>query len=226
MKIQKSWNDSYERKENFLFYPSDGVVQFVNRYIRKRIGISEFIDLVDYPVIGLDAGCGIGRHVKFGIEQGFSMFGFDLSSVSISIAHDWLARHLKICDIANLTIQSSNYLSYDNAAFNLLICDSVLDSMPFMTAQETIGEFYRISKPGTYFYSTYIFKSTLGTSWDWEIVIEDKHEKNTIQSYFDDTKIYRLLEPLFEIVTIRLFSYSSNDNEVNGRWQVVAKRRG
>ena len=41
-----NWEESYKRKENFIFYPQAEVVKFLNRYIRKKISTNQFIDIL------------------------------------------------------------------------------------------------------------------------------------------------------------------------------------
>lgn len=40
-----NWNNSYKNRDNFIFYPHEEIIRFVSKYIRKRIGIDEFMDL-------------------------------------------------------------------------------------------------------------------------------------------------------------------------------------
>lgn len=47
MKIRKEfWEKSYARNENFMFYPKEQSVSFLNRFIKKRLGVSTFKDLM------------------------------------------------------------------------------------------------------------------------------------------------------------------------------------
>ncbi len=61
--LKNKWQQSYLRSENFIFYPKEEAVKFLNRFVRKRIAVDKFIDIIDFlkkPVRGLDFGCGIG----------------------------------------------------------------------------------------------------------------------------------------------------------------------
>ena len=60
------WNDSFLRRENFLFYPQEEVVRFIAKYVRKRRGYDDVtVGLAPKPLRVLDLGCGIGRHLKY-----------------------------------------------------------------------------------------------------------------------------------------------------------------
>ena len=41
------WEKSYKNGDNFVFQPSEYVVRFVSKYIRKRIGLDVFDDYID-----------------------------------------------------------------------------------------------------------------------------------------------------------------------------------
>lgn len=36
------WEDSYKRQENYMFYPKEETVKFINRFIRKRTGFDSY----------------------------------------------------------------------------------------------------------------------------------------------------------------------------------------
>ena len=43
------WNESYNRGENYIFYPKEEVVKFLNRFVRKKVNIGEYKDLIRLP---------------------------------------------------------------------------------------------------------------------------------------------------------------------------------
>src|SRR5579862_9004921 len=116
---QDKWDASFERRENFVFVPSEHLVRFVSKYIRKRIGLGEFKDVMKFnpPPKLLDLGCGIGRHVIFGQEMGIDSFGVDLSPVAIETARKWAAK----CGISNpdkrLLVGSVTDLQFEDGYF-------------------------------------------------------------------------------------------------------------
>ncbi len=40
------WEDSYKRQENYMFYPKEETVKFINRFIRKRTGFNSYSDFL------------------------------------------------------------------------------------------------------------------------------------------------------------------------------------
>jgi SAM-dependent methyltransferase len=227
---KQAWNDSYDRQENFLFVPGDEVVRFAARYIRRRIGLNEFLDI--YPDAAgsrvLDVCCGIGRNIRFGAEMGFEMFGCDLSQNAVATAIDWLtpqlgpgaAERIKACDIRELPWQ--------NGFFAHAMCDSALDSMPYGIAEVGVAEIARVLKPGGYFYSSLISGDETGREPQFceEVVVEARHENGTVQSYFNEDKIKCLLAPLFDILECQLTQVRNPAKASHrGRWHVTSRRR-
>tara|TARA_B100001059_G_scaffold233106_1_gene272381 strand:- start:789 stop:1481 length:693 start_codon:yes stop_codon:yes gene_type:complete len=223
----REWNSSYDRKENYLFHPSDETVKFFSKFIRKRKGINVFDRIITENNRILDACCGIGRNIKFGSEMGFEMHGFDLSKNALAFSNEWLVRDLKLVQKSNLSISSIDKLSYENNYFDHVICDNALDSMSFKTAVDGISELYRVTKPGAFFYCSLISgdDSKFSKPFNGEINIKELHELATVQSYFSKTKIIRLIEPLFEIISLELHNITDNDGFIKGRWHVISKRR-
>lgn len=39
---KKYWEESYQRQENFMFYPKEESVKFLNRFIRKKTGFNSY----------------------------------------------------------------------------------------------------------------------------------------------------------------------------------------
>jgi hypothetical protein len=35
---KEEWDESYNRQENFIFFPKEEVVKFLNRFVRKKWG--------------------------------------------------------------------------------------------------------------------------------------------------------------------------------------------
>lgn len=227
---QSAWEESYGRRENFVFEPSDEVVRFVSRHLRRRVGLSEVIDVAPGAEGSrvLDAGCGIGRHLAFGTRMGLAMHGMDLSERAVATARQWLAQ-LGVRD-AESRVQANDIrsLPWDDAFFAHALSDSVLDSMPFDIAMAGISEIARVVAPGGYFYCNFISGNETGrpAGYEGEEVVNTKHEHNTIQSYFSKTKIAALLQNRFEIVSCELIQHSDHDQGVwSGRWHAVTRRR-
>lgn len=189
------WDESYSRKENYIFYPKEEVVRFFNRYIRKRTGPRSFNDLLHpgKPLKGLDFGCGIGRQVVLMEEFGVQGYGVDISSAAIDQAKE-LYRELlpgKTLRPDALQVLQGTKVPFADRSFDFAISDSVLDSMYFDVAREIIKELDRVT---TDLLFVSLIAPVAGMSGTPEVVIHNAFERNTVQSYFDENKIKRLLE--------------------------------
>lgn len=225
------WDSSYGRRENFVFSPCDEVVRFFSRYLRRRVGLDDVVDV--YPGAKgsrvIDIGCGIGRNVVFGTEMGMEMYGSDLSANAVEIARTWLAKKLGPEEAGKRLVASDiRKQPWPDQYFSHAMSDSAMDSMPFEIAQEGLGEIVRIVQPGGLFYCNLISGDETGRdpNFNGEEVVNSVHENGTIQSYFNRTKIRRLLEPQFEIISCKLQQISDPvENTRSGRWHVVSRRR-
>lgn len=226
-----AWDSSYGRHENFVFSPCDEVVRFFSRYLRRRVGLDDIVDV--YPGAKgarvIDVGCGIGRNVVFGTEMGLEMHGNDLSAKAVEVAKAWLGRKTGPEEAGKRLVASDiRKLPWPDKYFAHAISDSALDSMPFEIAQEGLGEIARLVQPEGYFYCNLISGDETGRdpNFNGEEIVNTVHENGTIQSYFNRTKIRRLLEPQFEILSCKLHQISDPvSNTRSGRWHVVSRRR-
>jgi len=205
---REAWGNSYQNRDNFLFYPNEEVIRFMAKYVRKRTGLNEYRDLLNLgrPARMLDLGCGIGRHVIMGHELGLEVYGIDLSDYAISQAQHWASK--KGIDNAPEKIRAGDIreLPWKNNFFDIVISHAVLDSMHFEIACSAIREVKRVLAPKGLFYCDLIsgHNSHHSREYAGEEIINTTHEKNTIQSYFNFTKIESLLDDQFEILTARL----------------------
>jgi SAM-dependent methyltransferase len=225
---QSAWEDSYDRGENHVFQPCDEVVRFVSRFLRRRISINMIIDVVEGQgkLRVLDLGCGIGRNLVFGIQMGLEMYGIELSEKAVLKAKEFVSTTQDTGGVKRVHQGDARHLPWERGFFDHALSDSVLDSMPFVVAQEAVREVARTLKPGSLFYLNLIAKVPLGgaTSLD-EEVVSTKHEQGTIQSYFDFAKIKQLLGDGFSVAGCELHRVDDEQGRtLRGRWHVIAKR--
>lgn len=222
-----AWEESYGRSENHVFYPSNEVVRFVARFLRRRVGLDKIVDVVDGAKGAkvLDLGCGIGRNLVFGTEMGLEMYGSDLSETAVAIARTWLSRQIGTAADDRVVAVDGIRVPWADGFFDHAISESVLDSMPFETARTVTTEIARLVRSGGYFYLDLISGDQTGkdADFDGEEIVTTRHEQDTIQSYFNRTKIDRLLGAEFEIVSCALHSIDDGKFR-HGRWHVVARR--
>ena len=202
---EREWNASYSNYDNYLFFPHEEIIRFVSKYIIKRVGLDDYVpisngqDSAELRV--LDVGCGIGRHVIALHSMGINSFGVDLSSEAIRVAKEWaLAENisdieslLKCGDICNMP--------WGNEFFGFAISHGVLDSMPFKIAKQACKEIARVLKPNALFYCDLVSgnDSDHAREYSGEVLVDAVHERGTIQSYFNYSKIEKLVGDYFTI---------------------------
>ncbi|MGR5064408.1 class I SAM-dependent methyltransferase [Photobacterium sp. DNB22_13_2] len=197
MKVYKnSWEASYLREENHIFYPKEQCVKFLSRFVGKRCDL-EHVAYYDEHFSGtqaLDFGCGIGAQTKLLADFGLMPSGVDISSSAIEKAK---ALYPDLAERFSL-ITGDGTLAFQDNQFSVAIAESVLDSMHFDIAQRSLLELDRVT-------DGYVFISLVGApmnhSTSLEEVVQTAHEFGTIQSYFDSAKTEALLaDTQFRIV--------------------------
>jgi SAM-dependent methyltransferase len=203
MDNKAEWDRSYENRDNFVFYPHEEVIRFVSKFIRKRVGLREFSDVV--PDVDrkrvLDLGCGIGRHVVYCHEMGMEAYGVDLSNTAVSAARQWAEAIGLPESEARICQGDVRQLPWSNGYFHYAVSHGVLDSMPFEIARAACVELARVMQSGGLFYCDLISgdDSRHAREFCGEEVVATTHEQGTIQLYFNMPKIYSMIEGAFSI---------------------------
>ena len=163
----KRWDKVYSKAFGGTWYPNEGVVRFAARYLQRRVGIGDY-DVRKKVGKILDTGCGNGRHVVFFAEQGYDVYGIDISEEAIEIAAAWVAKQgLHVA----LMVGDVEGLPFEAEYFDVVISHEVLDHVSFTKAKKAINEIKRVSREGAYFYLT------LRSIWDSEFSRGEEVEK-------------------------------------------------
>ncbi len=201
---KNTWNEVYSKNFSGMWYPSEGVVKFTARYLKRKIGIKKYDIKKDVRRI-LDVGCGNGRHVVFFAEHGYDVYGIDISSKAIEIANTWISMNELN---ANVKVGNIEKLRFDDEYFDVVILHEVLDHVTFSNAKKSMNEIKRVLTANGYIYIT--LRSTedseFGVGEEVEhntFILQNGYEKGVIQHYFDLEEIKELLEG-FSIFDIEL----------------------
>lgn len=239
------WDESYKRRENFIFEAKDEVIRFLSRYVRKRVGPDEFEDKL--PAIDgrrrlkiLDYGCGIGSQTFYVANKlKLDAVGVDISKEAIAIAETLLRGPEQ--GLSQFYVLYPGWeRSQAEFEYDVTICDCVLDSMAFNLAKEAINNLARITRK--YIFFSVISGHELGDSANAdEFVVDHAHEYGTVQSYYDTHKINMLVQETgFFISSMQLQTYHnltlsdeayelnhllSNTIKVHGRYFVLIERK-
>lgn len=201
----EKWDIVHSAGFRTTWYPMTGMVRFVARHIRKRIGINDYINRKKIRRI-LDLGCGNGNHIIFFAEQGFTVYGIDISREAIKIAKKWLKQKgLK----AQLTVGDAEKLPYKNNYFDLVVSHGVFDHISFSKAKNAIEEVQRVLVPEGYLFITLRSTESSECGRGKKIakntyVLQEGYEKGLIQHFFDLKEIKELLKG-FRIFDIELY---------------------
>jgi tellurite methyltransferase len=108
----------------------------------------------DKAVKVLDVGCGSGRNLFYFLRNGYEVFGIDpdpqavktVQKLSAELAPDNPPENFEVCNAENL--------NYDDAVFDLIICNAVLhfakDEQHFNAMLQSM---FRVLKRGGYFFA-------------------------------------------------------------------------
>jgi SAM-dependent methyltransferase len=197
------WEESYRQRDNFLFYPNEEIIRFVSKYIRKRVGLTELIDIYNTsrPARLLDLGCGIGRHVVFAHEMGLEAYGIDLAAEALEVARQWARQKGLPRPEERIRQGDIRQLPWADKFFDFVISHGVLDSMHFPIAQQAVAEVHRCLVDGGFFYCDLISgdDSCHSREFAGEEIVQTAHEHGTIQSFFNYEKIQSLFGNYFQI---------------------------
>lgn len=223
----KEWDESYQRYENTLFFPSEAVVRFVNKHIRRRIGVNAYTRDFEVPPSVLEIGSGSGRHLVFLAQAGFRPTGVELSTVACQQARAFLKHEGVNPDAYEIINASATELPVADGSFDYAVSAATLDSMPSARARAVVTEVYRALKPGALFFADLIGDDALRpgeVDIDGDQIVTERHERGTVQSYFNLAKIDRIFEG-FEIKEIHKNLIVSAENRIeSSRFYVTLEK--
>jgi ubiquinone/menaquinone biosynthesis C-methylase UbiE len=224
------YNDYFSRQENYNFYPEVEVVRFFSQYLRRRVELEEVIDVLPDAkgIRVIDIGYGSGHNFMFGYEMGLDMYGIKYSSKDVSAMQKRLGESICLTINERVTANDIRDLPWDNGFFSHAISDRTLDSMPFEIAQAGVSEIARVVAAGGYFYCNLISgdETDRDPNFCGDVVVQKDHNKSMTCSYYNRTKVRRLIEPLFEILSCQLHQVMDPvAGTRNGRWHIVSRRR-
>lgn len=220
------WDNSYSKRDNFLFYPHEEIIRFFSKYIVKQVGIDDFMikHQFDDPKL-IVFGCGIGRHLIFSEKMGISSYGVDISQTAINFAYDWCEREKIIGYKNKLFCCDGRNTPFQDSFFEFGVSHGVLDSMHIDVFNESVDEIYRILKSTGLFYLDLIGKNHENNQGPITETVDSTHEKNTYQTYFDETIIKNKLKNKFEIVEFKVISskYISDNANLAVRYHLIIR---
>ncbi len=102
----------------------------------------------------LDVGCGAGRNLYYFLRNGHEVFGIDPDPMAVETVKELSAGLAPNNSLKNFEVCSAENLPYENAIFDLIICNAVLhfarDEQHFNAMLQSM---FRVLTPGGYFFA-------------------------------------------------------------------------
>jgi SAM-dependent methyltransferase len=193
LEYSERWDECWTHVESQPWFPDEQVVRFLARYVSRKVGFG--VDEVRYAddrrPVGLDLGCGKGRHVVLMSDLNIASYGMDVSDVAIKFASDWMQ---SLGRKADLRTASMTDLPYENEQFDFVICHGVFDHALYDIRKEAIKEVKRVLRDGGRFFLSLISErdSAFGHGSSIEKMtwlVEEGFERDIPQAFFNQERI-------------------------------------
>lgn len=223
MKIyKKTWEKSYLRNENLLLYPDENLIRFVNKFVYKRTKYHAKKMKHSF----LDIGCGAGRNVAYLVENGFHTTGIDISKNAIDKAKK-LLKYKKLSDKKYIlkNTSSANYFSKESS-FDVIVSCASLDSMPSNEIDLTIENInVLLKKKGFLYVDLMSFSQKRKGKFinNYDQIVDENHERGTIQSYWDLKRIKKKFQNL-KTIEIKRITSRQGKKITNERFYCIFKK--
>ena len=222
MKIYRNkWERSYSNNVNSLYYPDENLIRFVNKYIEKRV--RHKIKKKNYSF--LDIGCGAGRNIAYLVENGFTVTGVDISKIAIRQAKKILNfKRIPKKNYKLINVSSSQFF-LKNSCFDSIISCATLDSMPSNEIEMTIKNIKKmLKKKGLLYVDLMSTKQKRKGKFlnKYDQVVKEKHERGTIQSYWNIKRIKEKFKK-FKTVQIKKITTQNKNKITNERFYCLFK---
>lgn len=146
-KARERWNEIYKEGGNRL-----EVTLYIEREIQE---VLDFLKVNNVKRV-LDLGCGAGRCVIYLVQNGFEVFGIDISEEGIRKAKERLKERNLTADLRIGSIY--NTLPYEDNFFDAVISIKTIYHGTIEDIRKTIKEIERVLKPGGLVFITAIRK--------------------------------------------------------------------
>jgi SAM-dependent methyltransferase len=218
----EKYTEVYKKRRAFLRYPADWIIRFHNMYMKKNLPSGRV----------LDYGCGSGNNAKFFIDQGYEVFGTDITESVLPLIQE------NVGTTENFTIVPPDIdkLTYNDGFFDFILSNQVLYYLGSRERIQTIcEEFNRCLKPGGVVFFTmmgstnyYIVKHANKRTDDiYEIKIEGGHRLTGYHEFIyivrDEDHLKNLFS-IFKCITVGCFDQRMFDMDSNFHWLFAGQK--
>ena len=136
--LQQAWNQAHQEKPDSE-QPEAGIISFAE-FLRQKVPINS-------PI--LDAGCGRGRNARYLSQQGYTVYGCDLSPIAIAKAR----KPTKQMDVNNdFLVADLTQVPFPDEQFAAVICVHVLPYHFKADIVQCILQLQRVLRSGGWLY--------------------------------------------------------------------------
>ena len=177
----------------------------------------------------LDLGCGEGRHIIYLAQEGFAMYGLDISETAILRAKKWLWQEMLDAELVN-----SDFLKipYGNNFFDAVIAIKAVYHNTLDKIRQSVKEIHRVLKPGGVCFLNLITQNAEGYGTGEMVepnafILDRQKEQRIIHYYFDEPGAKELLAD-FKILEFELIENTEYDEEnkshFHSYWNILVEK--
>jgi len=195
------WTGALEALSSVDYEPEPGVVSFLARGPQS------------FGYLGLDLGCGFGRHVLAGARLGFRMVGVDCCDEAVRVTRRMLQGHRQRGEVL---VGGVTALPFSEGAFDFAIANCVLSHGTHFSLTQGISEIVRVLRRGGV-----LFGSVLSSNdprhgdgvpvEDGSFVFTRGPEKGICHCFMNEAALRSILESVCHVDTVREVRYSGRD---------------
>jgi ubiquinone/menaquinone biosynthesis C-methylase UbiE len=135
--MKNYWEDNvYSLRNQINAWPFDCVVSAVKKYGPMGAGRKPR---------ALEVGCGTGNNLWYLAEEGYDVFGLDISSTAVLLAQEHLKKRGFYCEVQ---VSDLSIILYKDNYFDLTIDRGCLSCLQSSSLPGTIRELHRVLRPG------------------------------------------------------------------------------
>lgn len=177
-----------------------------------------------------DLGFGAGRHVIYLAQQGFQIYGTDISVRGKQITEEWLEQEGLS---AELKISDMTEIPYPNNFFDACICRGVITHNTVSGIKACISEMYRTIKPGGIVMCTFISRESseykLGREIEPNTFVQDEGVEAGAPHHFVDHDETAALISCFKTIQLYHMKHDGlvklqNCNYISAHWVFVGEK--
>jgi ubiquinone/menaquinone biosynthesis C-methylase UbiE len=213
----KDWETAYREKGEVQKEVVDIVRDSVKLFRRK--GVKKV----------LDVGFGTGRHTIFLAENGFEVYGIDISRTGKGIVE----KKLKERSLGNvhLTIADMHKLPFKNNSFDAIVAVHVLPHDNLDGLRGTVSELQRVLKPKGVLVATLLSVKDSRYGTGRKVAPDtfsgfDDPDESDVPHHFSDEKEAKELLAEFDLIKLEeKFMHSERRKATSVHWQIIAEKR-